>query len=80
MNISLEISLYPFAEDYPDDVKLFLEKIYSQPDLKVETNSMSTIITGDYHQVMTLINDEVFRFFENNKAVFVLKISNGCVV
>lgn len=80
MNISLEISLYPFAENYPDDVKLFLEKIYSCQDLKVETNSMSTIITGDYHQIMALINDEIFRFLENNKAVFVLKISNGCVI
>ncbi len=80
MNISLEISLYPFAEDYPDDVKFFLEKIYSRPDLKVETNSMSTIISGDYHQIMALINDEIFHFFENNKAVFVLKVSNGCVI
>lgn len=80
MNISLEISLYPFAENYPDEVHLFLDNIYAQKDLTVETNSMSTIIIGDYQQIMTLLNSELFRFFKKHKGVFVLKISNGCVI
>ncbi len=80
MTISLEISLYPFAENYSEDVNLFLDNIYAHKDLTVETNSMSTIIVGEYQDIMTLINSEIFRFFKNNKAVFVLKISNGCVI
>lgn len=80
MIASVEISLYPFAEDYPDEVNLFLDKIYAHPDLKVETNSMSTIIVGEYSLIMDLLKTEMFRFFEKNKAVFVFKISNSCVV
>lgn len=80
MTVSLEISLYPFAENYPDDVNLFLEKIYAHPDIKAETNSMSTLITGEYHAIMHLINEEIFRFFKQNKAVFIMKLSNGCVI
>ncbi|MCF6240958.1 MAG: hypothetical protein L3J74_06380 [Bacteroidales bacterium] len=80
MTISLEISLYPFADKYPEEVNHFLENIYRQKNLKIETNSMSTIIVGEYHKIMSLMNTEMFRFFENNKAVFILKISNGCVI
>ncbi|MBN2757499.1 MAG: thiamine-binding protein [Bacteroidales bacterium] len=80
MQISLELSLYPFADDYSEDVNIFLEKLYSHPNLKIETNSMSTIISGEYQQVMELINTEMKIFFEKNKAVFIIKISNGCII
>ena len=80
MTVSLEISLYPFADDYSEDVNVFLEKLHSQADIQIETNSMSTIITGDYKVIMNLALKEFETFFNNNKAVFVMKLSNGCVV
>ena len=80
MIVSLEISLYPFANDYSEDVNAFLKKLHSQTDIQIETNCMSTIITGDYQVVINLVAKEFEAFFNNNKAVFVMKLSNGCVV
>jgi len=80
MTISLEISLYPFANEYSEAVNIFIKNLYSQANIKIETNSMSTIITGDYQIVMNLITNEFKDFFENNKAVFVMKLSNGCLL
>ncbi len=80
MTISAEISLYPLRETHDADVLQFIEKIQSHPGITVETNAMSTLMTGDYDEIMNLIHEEVRHIFTRQKAVLIVKISNGCLV
>ena len=80
MNITAEISLYPFSESYDTEILEFLEKISSGKGIAVETTAMSTLLTGNYETIMNLVRDELKFFFRNHKAVCMMKISNGCLV
>lgn len=77
MQASIEISLYPFTEDYKTAVIEFLEILNRYKDIKVETNGMSTQIFGDYSYMMQMLQDEIFEVFLKQKAIFVLKIGSG---
>ncbi|CUS48142.1 MAG: YkoF-related protein [Idiomarinaceae bacterium HL-53] len=60
MIISAELSLYPLAnEAYRDVILSFIERLNKYEGLEIHTNSMSTQIFGDYHQVMTAISREL---------------------
>lgn len=78
MNVSVEISMYPLIEEYPQIVQEFIEKLQTQKDLIVTANAMSTEIYGDYEIIFDLLKNNISQEFDNGKAVFVLKISNGC--
>ncbi len=80
MTISVEISLYPLKEEYGALVNNFLEELQQNKALQIETSAMSTLILGDFEAVMPAISAASKKVFETEKAVFVLKISNGCVV
>ena len=41
---------------------------------------MSTLITGNYDAIMSLLTTEMKLFLKEHKAVFILKVSNGCLV
>ena len=81
MKTTVEISLYKLQEEnskdnYKEIVKEFLNKINNK-NLEIETNGLSSIIYGDYSDIMELLNNEVKRFLEKYRSVFVLKISRG---
>ena len=81
MKTTVEISLYKLQEKNSKDnykviVKEFLNKINNK-NLEIETNGLSSIIYGDYSDIMELLNNEVKRFLEKYRSVFVLKISRG---
>lgn len=80
MIITVEMSLYPLQEAYGEKILQFLEKIQSVSGMKIQTNSMSTLITGDYDGVMQMLQKEIKPVFHDQKAVFIIKISNGCLV
>lgn len=80
MIVTVEISLYPLQETYGEKIMHFLEKIQSVSGINVQTNSMSTIITGDYDIIMQMLQDEIRPVFHDLKAVLIIKISNGCLV
>jgi uncharacterized protein YqgV (UPF0045/DUF77 family) len=80
MKISAEISLYPLQKTYDQQILKFIEKITANKDITTETSAMSTLLTGDYDEIMTLISDELKGVFKYRKAVCILKISNGCIV
>jgi len=79
MIITIEISYYPLVEDFNLLVNTFIKKIYT-PDIKVETGKMSTIITGEYSEVMDLQTNAMGDLMEKYPSVFNLKISNSCIV
>jgi uncharacterized protein YqgV (UPF0045/DUF77 family) len=75
MDIAVEISLYPLAEQYAPRIKNFLERLKAAERLKVVTSSLSTQVFGPYEEVLgTLTREMRASFGEVGKAVFVLKV------
>ncbi|MEX0813356.1 MAG: YkoF family thiamine/hydroxymethylpyrimidine-binding protein [Chitinophagales bacterium] len=78
MEASIEISLYPLSENYKDVIVEFLKSLKSKnANLRIETNGLSTQIFGEYDALMKLLQGEMKKVLEENKAVFILKLSSG---
>ena len=81
MKTTVEISLYKLQEEdssgnYKLIVKEFLKSIQNK-NLEIETNGLSSLIYGDYSDIIELLNNEVRYFLDKYRSVFVLKISKG---
>ena len=81
MKSTVEISLYKLQEEDSNDnykliVKEFLKSIQNK-NLEIETNGLSSLIYGDYSDIIELLNNEVRDFLDKYRSVFVLKISKG---
>jgi uncharacterized protein YqgV (UPF0045/DUF77 family) len=75
MDIAVEVSLYPLAEQYAPRIKAFLERLRADGRLKIVTSSLSTQVFGPYEEVLETLGREMRATFgEVDKAVFVLKI------
>lgn len=75
MDIGVEISLYPLAEDYIPPIAAFIERLNAHGGLKIVTNSMSTQVFGEYGRVFQVLQAECRKTFEDQgKAVFVMKL------
>lgn len=74
MEISVEISKYPLADDYIPAIKTFIERLNAIDGLTVVTNTMSTQVFGDHVLVMNTLRDEMKLSWETfGKAIFVCK-------
>ncbi len=74
MELSVEISKYPLADDYIPAIKDFIERLRAVEGLSVVGNTMSTQIFGDYDLVMASLTAEFRRSYEKfGKAIFVCK-------
>lgn len=81
MKISVDISLYPLKEDYIPTIDRFIKGLYNYPGLEVKTHHLSTMVIGDYDEVMKALHDEVYTTLnEEEQASFVLKILKGDAV
>ena len=81
MKTTVEISLYKLQEEDSNDnykliVKEFLKSIQNK-NLEIETNGLSSLIYGDYSDIIELLNNEVRDFLDKYRSVFALKISKG---
>ena len=81
MKTTVEISLYKLQEEDSNDnykliVKEFLKSIQNK-NLEIETNGLSSLLYGDYSDIIELLNNEVRDFLDKYRSVFVLKISKG---
>ena len=81
MKTTVEISLYKLQEEdssgnYKLIVKEFLKSIQNK-NLEIQTNGLSSLIYGDYSDIIELLNNEVRDFLDKYRSVFVLKISKG---
>jgi uncharacterized protein YqgV (UPF0045/DUF77 family) len=75
MDIGVEVSLYPLADEFIPAIQEFIDRVNARPGLKVVTNSMSTQIFGAYDAVFAALQAEVRPTFERQgKAVFVMKV------
>ena len=74
MQASVDISLYPLADDYIPAIKEFIERVQQYPDVAVVRNDLSTQLYGDYEQLMDLLKVELRLSWEKyGKSIFVIK-------
>ena len=78
MEITVEISYYALLEDYNFPVSEFLNIISKNQNITVETGVMSTVISGEFDEVMLLLVQTIKPFMEKYPSVFTLKIANAC--
>ena len=79
MEIGVEISLYPRAEQFAPAIHDFIRRLSAVPDIKVVSGSLSTQVFGEYEHVFEALQRELRATFQGRegqggKAVFVLKV------
>jgi len=86
MKISIELSLYPLAEEqYKSEIWAFIKRLRQVDGLQVVTNGMSTQVFGDYDLAVDHVMREIkhvhssiqHKTGEAGAAVFVCKFING---
>jgi uncharacterized protein YqgV (UPF0045/DUF77 family) len=78
MQVAVELSLYPLADEFIPPILDFIDRLRARPDLAVVTNSMSTQVSGDFDVVFDALRTEIGRSFrDNRRAVFVMKVLGG---
>lgn len=78
MIISIEISMYPLADEYIPAIEEFIDHLNTIADIEVKTNTMSTQLFGELDEVMNGLRDGLKKAYAaNGKAVFVLKVINS---
>jgi uncharacterized protein YqgV (UPF0045/DUF77 family) len=78
MRIAVDISLYPLNATFVPPIQDFIDRLHRHPGLRVETNALSTQISGDYEAVFGALQGEIRGTFEGpDRAVFVLKVLGG---
>ena len=74
MKASVDISLYPLADEYIPAIKEFIERVQKYPEIAVVRNDLSTQLYGDYEQIMDLLKVELKLSWERHgKSIFVIK-------
>jgi uncharacterized protein YqgV (UPF0045/DUF77 family) len=78
MRIAVDISLYPLTQQYIPPIKDFIRRLNEQPGLRVETNALSTQVSGELDRVFDALKAEVGTTFSApGRAVFVMKVLGG---
>ena len=79
MDISIEISLYPLAqENFKSEIWQFIDKLNEVEGLKVVTNGMSTQVFGEYDLAVDNVMREIKKVHQSlGSSVFVCKFISG---
>lgn len=80
MFITLEISYYPLSEEFQKPINDFITKLSINEEIKIETGTMSSLISGDYSEVMGTLTESMKSIMEKYPSVFNIKISNTCPI
>jgi uncharacterized protein YqgV (UPF0045/DUF77 family) len=80
MMLTVEISMYPFQQDYIPPIKGFIERLNTFEGLRVNTMATATLVSGEFDLVMRVLGDMLRWSFETfGKAVYVTKFLPGFV-
>lgn len=76
MQVSIDISLYPLAQQqYKDLIWQFIKNLNANEKVKVVSNGMSTQVFGDYDETVDFVMNEIKAVHQQTEsAVFILKM------
>lgn len=74
MRITVELSLYPFAENYGPPIKDFIARLKTHTSLDIVVNATSTLVVGEHAYVFEVLSKETAITFATGKNVFVMKV------
>ena len=77
MEATVEVSLYPLAEDYESVVLAFLDELEKDESLSFTTNGMSTQIFGEATELFAALGREFEKIQGTGKAMMVIKAGPG---
>lgn len=78
MMLTIEISMYPFNEDYKTPILGFIEKLNTYAGLRVQTSATSTLVVGEHEVVMRALGELLaWSHARYGKAVYVAKFIPG---
>lgn len=78
MMLTVEISMYPFQEDYKTPILAFIKQLNTHAGLRVQTTATATMLVGEYQAVMKVLTEMLaWSHTQLGKAVFVAKFIPG---
>jgi len=77
MRAAVEISMYPLTGEYRPVIQAFIDRLNLYPELRVETNSLSTQLWGSLERIMAILAAEMARAAVGPQPAFVLKVLPG---
>ena len=78
MVVTVELSMYPFREDYREAIKGFIARLNEYEELNVATGDTSTVIFGEQTHVMQTLSELMqWSHGEHGRSVFVAKFLPG---
>ncbi len=72
--ITVELSLYPLADDFIPPIEAFIVRLKSHKELDVITNAASTLVVGDHYKVFEVLSKEMATSFSAGRSIFVMKV------
>lgn len=74
MKTSIDMSLYPLADDYIPAIKEFIDRVGNYESVAIKRNDLSTQLFGDYDEIMDILKVEIKRSWQTHgKGIFVIK-------
>lgn len=78
MQLTVELSMYPFNEDYKTLIKDFIVELNKRDDLTISTSLTSTMVHGEYNHVMDSLKEMIaWSYTTHGRQVFVAKFIPG---
>mgnify|MGYP000853456651 CR=1 FL=1 len=78
MTMTVELSMYPFRDDFKPPIKAAVARLQSEPDLQVTPGPTSTVIVGDDTRILECLRDLfAWSHDQHGRAVFVAKFIPG---
>ncbi|MBT5485301.1 MAG: hypothetical protein HOH14_03685 [Gammaproteobacteria bacterium] len=78
MQLTVEISMYPFNEDYKTLIKGFITQLNKCEGLIIKTSETSTMVHGEYDHLMDSLKAMIaWSYTTHGRAVFVTKFIPG---
>lgn len=72
--ITVELSLYPLADDFIPPIEEFIVRLKSHKELDVITNASSTLVVGEHARVFEVLSKETAITFSSGRSIFVMKV------
>ena len=81
MKAAVEISLYPLDAAFVQTITEFIRRLNLHTDLVVQTNAMSTQVSGPLGRIMSVLAQEMQAAAQAGpKLVFVMKVIPGLAI